>query len=374
MPSNGPIKFFIIAGEPSGDLHGAKLIQAIKSINNNTSFMGHGGDLMQNEGMKIIEHTNNLSIMGFKEVIMHLPRMLKIMKKTIKIIESVKPDKIILIDYPGFNLRLAKNINHLNVPIFYFILPQAWAWKSNRVKLMKKTLSQSFSIFPFEKKWYQSKGLSVKYYGHPFVETEHLNENTKQFFKRQNLNPKKPILTLLPGSRQQEIDRHWHIFLKTVELVKKLQPNVQIILAKSNNVHIQNIPKYYCIESNSKKAILVASVALVASGTATLECGIERVPIVVCYKLSFFSWIIAKYIIRIKYISIVNLIAEKKIVPEYIQSEMKPIKMRDKLIELLDPMSKSRLLMLKNLEQMKIKLGAPGVYKNVAESIIKEGS
>ena len=374
MPSNGPIKFFIIAGEPSGDLHGAKLIQAIKSINNNTSFMGHGGDLMQNEGMKIIEHTNNLSIMGFKEVIMHLPRMLKIMKTTIKIIESVKPDKIILIDYPGFNLRLAKNINHLNVPIFYFILPQAWAWKSKRVKLMKKTLSQSFSIFPFEKKWYQSKGLSVKYYGHPFVETEHLNENTKQFFKRQNLNPKKPILTLLPGSRQQEIDRHWHIFLKTVELVKKLQPNVQIILAKSNNVHIQNIPKYYCIESNSKKAILVASVALVASGTATLECGIERVPIVVCYKLSFFSWIIAKYIIRIKYISIVNLIAEKKIVPEYIQSEMKPIKMRDKLIELLDPMSKSRLLMLKNLEQMKIKLGAPGVYKNVAESIIKEGS
>mgnify|MGYP001321937646 CR=1 FL=1 len=374
MPSNGPIKFFIIAGEPSGDLHGAKLIQAIKSINNNTSFMGHGGDLMQNEGMKIIEHTNNLSIMGFKEVIMHLPRMLKIMKKTIKIIESVKPDKIILIDYPGFNLRLAKNINHLNVPIFYFILPQAWAWKSKRVKLMKKTLSQSFSIFPFEKKWYQSKGLSVKYYGHPFVENEHLNENTKQFFKRQNLNPKKPILTLLPGSRQQEIDRHWHIFLKTVELVKKLQPNVQIILAKSNNVHIQNIPKYYCIESNSKKAILVASVALVASGTATLECGIERVPIVVCYKLSFFSWIIAKYIIRIKYISIVNLIAEKKIVPEYIQSEMKPIKMRDKLIELLDPMSKSRLLMLKNLEQMKIKLGAPGVYKNVAESIIKEGS
>lgn len=374
MPSNGPIKFFIIAGEPSGDLHGAKLIQAIKSINNNTSFMGHGGDLMQNEGMKIIEHTNNLSIMGFKEVIMHLPRMLKIMKKTIKIIESVKPDKIILIDYPGFNLRLAKNINHLNVPIFYFILPQAWAWKSNRVKLMKKTLSQSFSIFPFEKKWYQSKGLSVKYYGHPFVETEHLNENTKQFFKRQNLNPKKPILTLLPGSRQQEIDRHWHIFLKTVELVKKLQPNVQIILAKSNNVHIQNIPKYYCIESNSKKAILVASVALVASGTATLECGIEKVPIVVCYKLSFLSWIIAKYIIRIKYISIVNLIAEKKIVPEYIQSEMKPIKMRDKLIELLDPMSKSRLLMLKNLEQMKIKLGAPGVYKNVAESIIKEGS
>ena len=374
MPSNEPIKIFIIAGEPSGDLHGAKLIRAIRSINNNTSFMGHGGDLMQNEGMKIIEHTNNLSIMGFKEVIMHLPRMLKIMKKTIKIIESVKPDKIILIDYPGFNLRLAKNINHLNVPIFYFILPQAWAWKSNRVKLMKETLSQSFSIFPFEKKWYQSKGLSVKYYGHPFVETEHLNENTNQFFKRQNLNPKKPILTLLPGSRQQEIDRHWHIFLKTVELVKKLQPNVQIILAKSNNVHIQNIPKYYCIESNSKKAILVASVALVASGTATLECGIERVPIVVCYKLSFFSWIIAKYIIRIKYISIVNLIAEKKIVPEYIQSEMKPIKMRDKLIELLDPMSKSRLLMLKNLEQMKIKLGAPGVYKNVAESIIKEGS
>ncbi len=372
MQQKTTLKFFIIAGEPSGDLHGAKLINAIKSIEKNSSFMGHGGDLMRKEGMKIIEHINNLSIMGFKEVIMHLPRILNIMNKTIHLIQKVKPDRIILIDYPGFNLRFAKKIRHLKIPISYFILPQAWAWKSNRVEIMKKTLDQSFSIFPFEKKWYQSKGLPVKYFGHPFIEDEHVDENTKQFYKRHNLNSNYPLLTLLPGSRQQEINRHWPIFLKTIKLIKKKYPNIQILLAKSDNVTIPTIPDDFKIEKNSRKAILAASATLVASGTATLECAIATTPMIVCYKLSTLSWLISQYLIKIKFISIVNLIAEKKIVPEFLQSDMNPEKIQNNLVKLLDINSTTRNIMVQNLEKVKKQLGSPGVYKKIAETIIKK--
>ncbi len=372
MQQKKPLKFFIIAGEPSGDLHGAKLINAIKSIEKNSSFMGHGGDLMRREGMKIIEHINNLSIMGFKEVIIHLPKILNIMNKTIHLIQKVKPDRIILIDYPGFNLKIAKKIRCLKIPISYFILPQAWAWKSNRVKVMKKTIDQSFSIFPFEKKWYQSKGLPVKYFGHPFIEDEHVDESTKQFYKRHNLNPNYPLLTLLPGSRQQEINRHWPVFVKTMKLIKKKYPNIQILLAKSDNVIIENIPKDYKIENNSRKAILAASATLVASGTATLECAIANVPMVVCYKLSNISWLISQYLIKIKFIAIVNLIAEKKIVPEFLQFDMNPQKIQKNLAELLDIHSEKRNIMIQNLNKVKKQLGAPGVYKKIAESILQK--
>ena len=372
MAAIEPFKFFVIAGEPSGDLHGGKLIKAIKSINHFSTFMGHGGDSMEGEGMKIIEHTDNLAIMGFKEVVVHLPKMFKIMKKTISLIKRSKPDRVILIDYPGFNLRLAKNIANLGIPITYFILPQAWAWKSGRVKLMKKVIDQSFSIFPFEKKWYCDKGLPVKFFGHPFIENEHMNETTKQFFKKHNLNPLNPILVLLPGSREQEIKRHWILYLKTVDLIKIKLPKIQILVANSNNLVIPNMPADFKIVKNPKKAIIVASVALVASGTATLECAVENTPLVVCYKLSFLSWLIAKFLTNIKYSSIVNLIADKNIVPEFLQSNMKPEMMAKELIDLLDLQSNKRSIMLNGLNEVKNKLGTPGVYSRTAESIIKE--
>ena len=159
-------KYFIIAGEPSGDLYGGNLIRSLKELNPDTSFMGHGGDSMQKEGMKIIEHVDNLSIMGFYEVLKELPRMLLIMKKTIGLIKKLKPDRVILIDYPGFNLKLAKKIHHLKIPITYFILPQVWAWKKNRIKIIKSYIDQSISIFPFEEKWFKRNGISVEFFGH----------------------------------------------------------------------------------------------------------------------------------------------------------------------------------------------------------------
>ena len=366
-----PLKFFFIAGEPSGDLHGAKLIKAIKSLQPLSSFMGHGGYLMEKEGMKIVEHCNNLSVMGFKEVIVHLPRIWAIMNNTIALIKRVKPDRIILIDYPGFNLRFAKNISKFGIPISYFILPQAWAWKSKRVEIIKKYFDQSFSIFPFEQKWYRSKGVDTKYYGHPFIEIDHLNENRAQFFKRHKLNQKEKLLALLPGSRQQEINNHWGIYIETVALLKRTYPNLQVIIAKSDNVTFPKADKSFKIEKNAKKAIIASDIAIVASGTATLECAIEGTPLVVCYKVSTLTWLLAKFLVKVEHYSIVNLIAGKKIIPEFLQSEMEPNIIKNKLIELIDEKSKLRNQMMEDFLTIKDKLGTPGVYAKIANEILK---
>ncbi len=366
-----PLKFFLIAGEPSGDLHGAKLIRAIKTLQPLSSFMGHGGYLMEKEGMKIVEHCNNLSVMGFKEVAVHLPRIWTIFNNTVALVKKVKPDRIILIDYPGFNLRFAKSISKFGIPISYFVLPQAWAWKSKRVETIKKHFDQSFSIFPFEQKWYRSKGVDTKYYGHPFMEIDHLNEDRVQFFKRHKLNQKEKLIALLPGSRQQEINKHWGIYIETVTLLKKAYPSLQVIVGKSDNVIIPKTDKSFKIEKNAKKAIIASDIAIVASGTATLECAIEGVPLVVCYKVSPLSWLLAKLMIKVDHYSIVNLIAGKKVVPEFVQSEMKPNIIKNKLIELINEKSKIRNQMMSDFLIIKNKLGTPGVYAKIANKILK---
>ena len=364
-------KIFMIAGEPSGDLHGAELIKSLRSCEPRCSFVGHGGEAMKAAGMEIIERVDNLSIMGFFEVLKHLPRMIKIMNNTIEAISYLKPNRIILIDYPGFNLRLAKRVQYLNIPITYFILPQAWAWKEKRVKKVNKFIDQSISIFPFETDWYKSKGIRVNYFGHPFMDIKHVNESTKTFFGRHGLNNQYPILTLLPGSRQQEVNNHWQIFLETVKLLKLTIPDLQTIVAKSSNVILDDTPIDYKLEKDPRKAILAGTAALVCSGTATLECAIETVPMVVCYKLNPISWRIAKLLTKIKHTAIVNLIANKKIVPECIQKDMTPAKLAQQLLPLLDTSSNHRNKMIANLEEIKKELGTPGVYERAAESIIE---
>ena len=251
--------------------------------------------------------------MGFKEVVVHLPRIWKIMISTISLIEKVKPDRIILIDYPGFNLRLAKNISKLKIPISYFILPQAWAWKSKRVELVKKYCDQTYSLFPFEKSWYNSKGVNTKFFGHPFMDIERLNGNRTQFFKKHNLNQKNKLIALLPGSRQQEIIKHWSVYVKTIALLRKEDPNLQVVIAKSDNITFPVLDKSFKVEEDTKIAIIASDVAIVASGTATLECAIEGTPFITCYKVSWLTWLLAKYLVKVKYSSIVNLIAEKRL-------------------------------------------------------------
>ena len=367
-----PLKFFLVAGEPSGDLHGGKLIRAMQNIHPNSTFMGHGGNAMKDAGMQILEHTDDLSIMGFVEVIKHLPRMMKIMGKTIDTITRTKPDRVILIDYPGFNLRLGKNIQHLGIPITYFILPQVWAWKEKRVETMKAVLDQALSIFPFEQDWFETRGLPTNYVGHPFAEQEHVDETSKDFYQRHDLTIEHPVLVLLPGSRQQEVDRHWPIFLKTVERLKQDNPNLQIMVGKAVNVSFTPIQKTFKIEDNARKAMVAGTAALVSSGTATLECAVEDTPMVVCYKLSGVSWWMANTMASVKYASMVNLIADEIIVPEFLQQDMTASNLVAAVLPLLDHKNNLRKKMLTGFEKVRRTLGMPGVYDRAAESILSK--
>ena len=367
-------KYFIVAGEPSGDLHGSKLIKAIKGLNPNSSFMGHGGDNMRNEGMHIIEHVDSLAIMGFAEVLRHLPRMNKIMRNTVGAIERSKPDRVILIDYPGFNLRLAKRLSPLKIPITYFILPQAWAWKRNRVEVLKRFIDQSISIFPFENDWYKKRGLEVEYFGHPFVDIEHFNETTKSFYKRHSLNINNPILTLLPGSRQQEVDRHWPIYLEAVDILKKRHEGLQILVGKHSSINLKDCPDDFKIETEARKAMIVGTAGIVSSGTATLECAVEDLPIVVCYKLFPLSWVLINILIKVKYSSIVNLIMDEEIVKELLQKNMNPSSIATQLDTLLNIKSKDREVIVSKYAVLKESLGKPGVYGRVAQAILRRTS
>ena len=363
-------KVFIVAGEPSGDIHAAKLVSAIKVISPKTKFFGNGGDKMSKSGVEIIHHINDLSVMGFIEVIKHLPKLLNILQSTVSSIKNIKPDRIILVDYPGFNLRLAKKIKSLRIPITYFILPQLWAWKESRIKTMKNTIDQSISIFPFEAEWFNSRGLDTFYAGHPFIERNYDLDDKTKFFNKHNFKQDRPIIVLLPGSRQQEIDYHWPIFLKTVAILNKKTPGVQTIVVKYNNVTLNPVPDHIKIEVSMRSAMKYGTAAISSSGTATLECALANLPIVVCYKMSYINWILFNFFGKVKYISIVNLIANKRIIPELIQHKMSPDNLTKKILPYLDITSKKRQATIKKYKKLRKYLGSPGVFDRVANIIV----
>jgi len=359
---------FIVAGEESGDLHGSHLVSELLKLNPNLKFTGHGGDKMKSAGVEIIEHISNLSLIGFTEVIKHLPYISRVMRKTVQQIKKINPERVILIDYPGFNLRLAEKVQELNIPITYFILPQVWAWKENRVQKLKDYTDQVISIIPFEKDWFNKKGLSIEYVGHPFAEVEEPSIIKDVFYKNHSLELQYPLLALLPGSRQQEIDRHWPIFLKVIEQLHTTFPNLQYIIGKAPNVRIDNIPSFVKIEENSKMAIAKSDAGIVASGTVTLEATVLKLPIVVCYKSSAITHFIGKRLAKVKYLSLPNLIADKKIIPELIQNDMNLKSIVKAIVPLLSN-TPERDKMMKAYKKIGASLGMPGVYSRVAKLI-----
>ena len=371
MIKNKSYKIFIVAGEESGDLHASKLVRQLKKSSLDIKFYGHGGDRMEKEGVQIIEHISNLAIVGFFEVIKHLPFMINVMGKTINWIRENKPDRIILVDYPGFNLRLARESKRLGVPVTYFILPQVWAWKEKRVSILKESTDQCLSIIPFEQEWFEKHNVKTSFIGHPFIELENQNKSLN-FYKKHGFDPNDKILSIFPGSRQQEIKQHLSILIKTIEKLILEIPNLKIVIGKAPGVSIENIPEYIKIESDHPQlALQFGNAALVASGTATLESAVLDTPIVTFYRFSKLTWLIAKRISKVKFACRVNLIANKLIVPEFIQNNMTVNNLSNAIIPLLNNTS-TRKNMLLGYDQVRRTLGIPGVYDRGAQEIIKK--
>lgn len=326
-------------------------MKSIKNKIKNVNFIGIGGKNMINQGLNSIEKIDKLSIIGFVEVIKQIKFFRNLLKRVLLQIDQVKPCQIILIDYPGFNLILAKKIKKkYNIPITYYISPQIWAWKENRIKIIKKNIDQVLVIFPFEEYWYKKRGVNAKFVGHPIY--QQWEPETKSILcKRFHLNILDPIITIYPGSRKQEVERHLPILLDASGRLKKKNKNIQFLLgvAKYINIDEWNIPTWMHINKDSpQKALECADLALVASGTSTIEAAVFGTPMIIIYRMSTLSWWISKFLIKVPYAGMVNIIAGSMIMPELLQSAVTSKRIYDESIKII---SNSNIL-----EKMKLDL------------------
>ncbi len=330
-------KIVLIAGEDSGDLHGSHLMREIKSSDSSFEFHGIGGDQMIREGLKPIEHIKNLNVIGIVEVLKHYPRIKKIFNATLAFIEKTMPEKVVLIDYPGFNLRLAKKISKMGVEVSYFILPQVWAWKSSRAKTLEKNTDKRISIIPIEKNWFKARGIDIKYVGNPLINLKNISGKRDDLCQKHGISYDKKIVVLMPGSRKSEIEKHWKIFLETIDILdKKLNKKIIPVLLEAPNVSINNVPDNFIVTKEQHYEMLsIADAAIVSSGTATLETAMLGCPMVVCYRLSPITWFLAQKMSSVKYLSLVNLISNKKIVKELLQSKMVASNIAEEVLFLL---------------------------------------
>jgi lipid-A-disaccharide synthase len=336
------MKYYIIAGEASGDLHGSNLIKELKKLDASATIRCWGGDKMQQAGGELVKHYRDLAFMGFAEVLMNLRTIFRNLKFCKEDILQFKPDALILIDYPGFNLRIAKWAKQQGFKVIYYISPQVWAWKEKRVRSMKQCIDKMLVILPFEKKYFHDKwNWEVEYVGHPLVEVIENEKSKVKSLPAEQAGQKfsdKPIVALLPGSRKQEIIKKLPVMLE----VSKYFPNYQFIVAQAPSVEdnfyktfTQKFPNVSSVTDKTYDLLLQAKAALVTSGTATLETALFGVPEVVCYKGSPISYEIGKRLIKVKFIALVNLIMDKLVVKELIQHELTVENLKNELQELI---------------------------------------
>jgi len=362
------MKYYIIAGEASGDLHGSNLIHHLNKLDSKAHFRAWGGDKMHAEGAEIVKHYRDLAFMGFIEVIVNLGTILKNISFCKKDILAYQPDVIILIDYPGFNLRIAEFAHKNGIKVFYYISPQIWAWKENRVHKIKQVVDRMFVILPFEKDFYARFDMEVSFPGHPLLDAILSYKNQ---VKESNLfSDSQPIIALLPGSRKQEISTMLPVMLNSLRDLEKYK----IIVAMA-----PSIPKeFYTAIVGDKQVVLrdgvtysilsEAKAALVTSGTATLEAALFKVPEIVCYKGNGISFWLAKQLIKVKYISLVNLILDKPALPELIQDKMNAENINIALKSILNP-GESRNSMLNSFDELEEKLGGSGASERAAKEM-----
>lgn len=335
------MNYYLIAGEASGDLHGSNLIREIRNLDAAATIRCWGGEKMQEAGAQLVKHYRDLAFMGFVEVLRNLPEILRNMRFCKKDIRSFKPDVLVLIDYPGFNLRIAEWAKKQGIKVVYYISPQVWAWKENRVKTIRRSVDRMLVILPFEKAFYQKWNYEVDYVGHPLIEVI-------DRFKKTHVDAvKEKCVAILPGSRKQEISVKLPIMLSVAERF----PDYQFVVGMAPGLDaafyepfLKNYPNVTAVSDATYLLLMRAEAALVTSGTATLETALFGVPEVVCYKGSALSYAIAKRIITIKFISLVNLIMNRLVVKELIQHELTPENITLELQQLLyNPAMRSQM-------------------------------
>ena len=361
------MKYYLIAGEASGDLHGANLMKSLKSEDAEAEFRYFGGDLMQSQGGTLVKHYSEMAFMGFVEVLANLSTIYKNLKTAKNDILAYQPDVLILIDFPGFNLKIADFAKKHKIKVFYYISPKVWAWNQKRVLNIKKVVDRMFCILPFEVDFYKAWGMDVDYVGNPLLDAIEGNVEDESFALRHNLQVH-PVIALLPGSRKQELNK----LLPEMMAVVDRFPHYQFIIAGAPGLTLEDYQPF--IRERSVKVIfnetynllLNSMGAVVTSGTATLETALLKIPQVVVYKGNALSIAIARLVVKIHFISLVNLIMDEEVVKELIQSDCNPDKIEEELNNILhDPLYRTRMLI--NYDELAVKMGQPGASSRTAK-------
>ncbi|HLD69808.1 MAG TPA: lipid-A-disaccharide synthase, partial [Candidatus Omnitrophota bacterium] len=370
----------IVAGEASGDLHGFRLVEALKELRPGITFSGLGGPRMERAGVEIYADLTRLAVVGFWEVLKHFQHFKRVFQTILNKIKETRPAAVILIDYPGFNLRLAREIKRAGIPtkVIYYISPQVWAWKENRIKLIRKVCDQMLVILPFEKEFYAQRGMTVEFIGHPILDSLKTTQSEPDFLCLIGFSSQYATIGLLPGSREKEIEKILPVMLEAAKILYAQNNQLQFLLMKAQTIrlsHLEEISNRYTlplrvIGDQTYNGINASDVCMVTSGTATLETAILEKPMVVVYKTSFLTWVLAKFLVKISWIGLVNVVAGKKIVPECIQFNATPQKIAREITSIYT--NEKKIAEIKSeLQKVKESLGAPGASRRAAEAVVR---
>jgi len=364
-------RILVVAGEASSDSHGAGLIARLKARGEEAEFYGIGGNAMAAEGVQLIAHSDELSVVGLFEALSILPRAISLLRRIRTSIKEDPPDLFIPIDSPDFNLRLVGNAHKQGVPVLYFVAPQVWAWRSGRVNLLKKFVAELLVLFPFEKAWFTSRGVETTYIGHPKLDAA-LSFSSSAVPATESHSPR---ILFLPGSRRGEVSRHLPILAGAVGVLKSTHPAARFVLRMSDSLpesFYQSLIGSELIElSRSPMTDLCheSDLAVSVSGTASFEVALSGTPCIVVYKMNFLSWLIARQIVQIKHVSMANIAAGKVIVPELLQADCNPMRIAAELSNLIADDQKL-ITMRQELLALRDLFGEPGAYDRAASRVI----
>jgi lipid-A-disaccharide synthase len=372
------ISLMIVAGEASGDKHGAKLVAALCAERPDLAFefFGAGGDEMRAAGVETLVDAREVAIMGALEVARALPKFLRVFRRLREAARERKPQLVILIDWPEFNLRLAKKLKQDGHRVVYYISPQIWAWRSYRIRTIKRDVERMLVILPFEKDYYERQGVEVDYVGHPLLDSVRVTINRAEFCARYNLDPARPLVALLPGSRHSELQHILPPLLDAAQLLIHSRPELQFILPLAQTfarvelpAAINDAPNLRLIENDTYNALAAAHLAVVASGTATLETTIIGTPLIVVYRSSQLNWRIFRPLINVPFVGMPNLIAGREIAPEVLQDELNGANLAARIVKLLDDQEALKRLRAE-LAEVRAKLGAAQASERAAQKIL----
>ncbi len=369
------LSLLLSAGEASGDMYAARLATALKQ-RADLQIFGMGGPQMRAAGVEIVTDYSEVSVVGITEILSHLPSLIRAMRHLVAEAERRKPAFAILTDFPGFHLRLARKLKGRGIKNIYYICPQFWAWRPWRVRVVRRRFAQALCIFPFEEKFYADAGVPVKFIGHPLVGAVHASLDHQAFCREQNLDPQEKIVTILPGSRAAELRQHLPVLREACLIIHRESP-AQFVLAAAPGSNVASLREGWPPEipvrvvlGQTYNALAAADAAIVSSGTATIEAALLDVPMVVVYRVTPLTALLAKPLVRTPFFSMVNLIAGKRAVPELIQDDFMPARVGAEVLRLLNNQS-ARASLRHDLAEVRQRLGPPGAVERAADAILR---